>query len=138
MLLGLSADQPSTFHIPRALEESRLALDFATVAERVVQYSEIPVRQIMLRAIKQQGDVSLPAWVDKFVTADQKARGSLAATLRAYADTDMNFLQVAKALSVHPNLIYSRVQRIRDMTGQNAFSFHDLNELLLAIDCVEG
>ena len=65
-------------------------------------------------------------------------RGSLAATLRAYADTDMNVLQAEKALSVHLNTIYSRVQRIRDMTGQNAFSFHDLNEFFLAIDCVEG
>jgi hypothetical protein len=63
VLLGMSTDQPSTSHIPRALEESRLALDFATVAERVVQYSEIPIRQIMLRAIKQQGDISLPAWI---------------------------------------------------------------------------
>jgi|TARA_B110000116_G_C16686452_1_gene513189 sugar diacid utilization regulator len=50
----------------------------------------------------------------------------------------MNVLQAEKALSVHLNTICSRVQRIRDMTGQNAFSFHDLNELLLAIDCVEG
>jgi sugar diacid utilization regulator len=50
----------------------------------------------------------------------------------------MNVLQAEKALSVHLNTIYSRVQRIRDMTGQNSFSFHDLNELLLAIDCVEG
>jgi len=135
VLLGVSTDQPSTSHIPRALEEARLALDFANVAERVVQYSEIPIRPMMLRAVKQQGDVSFPIWVEKFLAADKKARGSLAATLRAYADTNMNVLKAAKRLSVHPNTIYSRVQRIADLTGQNAFSFHELNELLFAIDC---
>lgn len=136
-LIGVSTDQPSTSHIPTALDEARLALDFASVTDRVVQYSDIPIRPILLRAIKGQKGIALPAWVEHFDAANKKSRGTLAATLRAYADSDMNVLKAAKALSIHPNTIYSRVQRINDMTGHNAFSFHELNELLLAIDCRE-
>ncbi len=135
ILIGMSTDQPSTSFVPQALEEARLALDFASVAERVVQYADIPLRPILLRAMKGQANVALPAWVDQFIAADKKSRGSLAATVRAYADSDMNVLKAAKALSVHPNTIYSRVKRIKELTRQNAFSFHDLSELLLALDC---
>ncbi len=46
----------------------------------------------------------------------------------------MNALQTAKDLSVHPNTIYSRMQRIAGLTGKNALRYHDLTELLLAID----
>jgi hypothetical protein len=134
-LIGMSTDQPSTAYIPHALEEARLALDFSSVTKRVVQYADIPLRPIMLRAVRNNAQLALPAWVSEFTAADRKSRGSLAATLRAYADADMNVLKAAKLLSVHPNTIYSRVQRIADLTGQNAFSFHELSELLLAIDC---
>jgi hypothetical protein len=135
VMIGMSTDQPSTAFIPNALEEARLALDFSTVTDRVVQYSDIPIRPILLRAVRGNEQLTLPTWVDRFVAANDKSRGALAATLRAYADADMNVLKAAKLLSVHPNTIYSRVQKIADVTGQSAFSFHELNELLLAIDC---
>jgi len=138
VLIGMSTDQPSTAFIPTAFEEARLALDFASVTERVVQYSDIPIRPIMLRAVRRGGQLTLPAWVDRLFVADKKSRGALAATLRAYAEANMNVLQAARNLSVHPNTIYSRVQRIADITGQDAFTFNELNELLLAIDCRRG
>ena len=135
VLIGVSSDQPSTAYIPLALDNAQLALDFATVDNRVVQYADIPLRPIMLRAMQDQSKTVFPAWVDTFLQANKKSRGSLFATVRAYADANMNVLKAAKALSVHPNTIYSRVKRITDLTGHNAFSFHELNELLLAIDC---
>ena len=46
----------------------------------------------------------------------------------------MNALQTAKDLSVHPNTIYSRIQRVADLTVKNALRYHDLTELLLAIE----
>ena len=56
---------------------------------------------------------------------------------RAYADANMNALQAAKQLKVHPNTIYSRANKIEDLTGKNALTYHDLTELLLAVDCRE-
>ena len=67
--------------------------------------------------------------------ADSKARGSLTATLRAYADADMNVLKTAHRLSVHPNTVYSRLQKVTDATGLDARSFHELTELLIVADC---
>lgn len=134
-LIGVSSDVPSTSHIHRALQEATLALEFATVAKRVVQYTDIPVRRMMLRLSRDSLRAALPAWADALYAADKKIRGALNATLHAYAEANMNVLQAAKLLAVHPNTIYSRINKVQDITGKNALVYHDLTELLLALDC---
>ena len=134
-LIGMSNDVPSTSHIPRAAIEARLALDFASFAERVMPYANISLRQLLVSHAKNTMHSALPAWLEEFTKADLKAKGRLSTTLRTYADANMNVLQAAKVLSVHPNTIYARVQRINDITGKNPLSYHDLTELLLATDC---
>ena len=135
-LVGLSADAPSTSHIPRALSEAKLALDFSDVANRVMPYARIPFRHMLVRLASENIQSALPAWLDDFIVADGKSRGALTGTLQAYADADMNVLKTAKDLSLHPNTIYARMQKIDNITGKNALAYNDLTELLLATECV--
>ena len=137
-LIGMSNDVPSTSHIPRAAVEAKLALDFASFAARVMPYASVSVRQLLISHARDVMQSALPPWLDDFIRADAKARGKLSATLRAYADADMNVLQAAKLLSVHPNTIYARAQRITDITGRSPLSYHTLTEMLLAADCRQG
>lgn len=134
-LIGVSTDVPSTSHIPTALGEAKLALDFSNVAERVVPFARIPFRSMLIGVAAERLQSALPVWTSDFFAADRKAKGALTATLRAYADADMNALKTAKALSIHPNTIYARMQRIDDITGRNPLSYNALTELLLATDC---
>lgn len=134
-LIGVSNDAPSTSHIPNALNEARRALDFASVGERVMMFSGIPFRNMLVRVAAEQMRGTLPKWVPALREADEKSKGALTETLRAYADADMNALKTAKALSLHPNTIYARMQRISDITGRNPLAYNALTELLLAIDC---
>jgi sugar diacid utilization regulator len=134
-LIGMSNDVPSTSYIPRAAVEAKIALDFASFAERVMPYASVSIRQLLISHARNGMQSALPAWLDDFARADAKARGKLGATLRAYADADMNVLQAAKTLSVHPNTIYARAQRITDITGRNPLSYHALTEMLLATEC---
>ena len=137
VLVGVSADVPSTSHIPRALEQATLALECANVADRVMQYTEIPMQRMMLRHARDELRAALPTWATALHNADEKMRGALGETLRGYADADMNVLQAAKKLNVHPNTIYARANKIQDLTGKNALTYHGLTELLLAMDCRE-
>jgi sugar diacid utilization regulator len=134
-LIGMSNDVPSTSHIPRAAREAKLALDFASFTERVMPYSSVSLRQVLVAHAEDSMQTALPVWLDDFIHADAKAQGKLSATLRAYADADMNVLKAAKLLSVHPNTIYARAQRISDITGRNPLSYHALTEMLLATEC---
>ncbi len=135
-LIGLSNDSPSTSHIPRAATEARLALDFADVAHRVMPYARIPFRQMLVTHARAAVQSALPAWLDQFTSSDRKARGALSQTLRAYADADMNALRAAKLLGIHPNTIYARMRRIRELTGLDPLSYHALTEMLLATECL--
>ena len=135
-VIGLSNDVPSTSHIPRAAVEARLALDFADVAHRVMPYSEIPFRRMLVTQARESVQSALPAWLDAFLQGDNKARGRLSATLHAYADADMKVLRAAETLDVHPNTIYARMRRIRELTGLDPLNYHALTEMLLATECV--
>jgi sugar diacid utilization regulator len=134
VLIGLSADQPSTSHIPRGLNEARIAFELSSVAARVVQFSKLPIRRLLLHVGGDQVKAALPAWTEEFLSANSKSHGKLVATLRAYAASDMSVLKAARALDVHPNTIYSRMGRIEKLTGMDAQRFDALNELLLAAE----
>ena len=117
-----------------AQREASLALELADVSQRVVQFADVPARRLMVHLAGEELQRILPAWADKLMQADVAVRGALIKTLRAYADADMNVLKAARLLDIHPNTIYARLQRIRDITSLDGQRFNDLNELLLAAE----
>ncbi len=135
VLIGVSNDVLSTSQIPAAYREALLALELADVSHRVVQVSEISTHRLMLHLAGEELHKALPAWSSALFVADDKAEGALVATLRAYANADMNVLKAAETLAVHPNTIYARWQKILDITGLEARSYHALTELLTVADC---
>jgi hypothetical protein len=137
VLVGVSADVPSTALLPKALREAELALAVADAGQRVVEYSKIPLRTLLLHLAEGNVQSAMPAWTAALRAADQKSRGTLIATLRAYADADMNVLKASKRLKVHANTIYARMEKIRDVTALDPLRYHGLNEMLLAVDCMQ-
>jgi len=138
VLVGASADHPSTSGIPRALREAMAALDFASVDRRVILFQGLPVRGLLAHAGGEYVRATAPAWSVALLAADAKANGNLLKTLAALADTDINIQEAGRLLGVHANTIYGRLTRIRDLTGLDGQRFHDLVEMLLAADCVRG
>ena len=138
VLIGLSGDQPSTSFIPRGLHEATVALDFASVSERVVPFLELPIRRLLVHRGADYVQSALPAWFVALRDADAKAGGALLKTLRSLADADMNVQGAARELQLHANTVYARIERINDLTGLNAQRYHDLTQLLLAADCAQA
>ena len=135
VLVGVSADHPSTSFLPKASHEATIALDFASVENRVVQFSDLPIRGLLVHRGTEYIQSAPPNWVAALIASDAKAGGSLVQTLRAIADADMNMQKAARILGKHPNTIYTRIERIRELTGLDGQRYHDLTELLLGADC---
>ncbi len=133
VLVGASADHPSTSFLPKALNEASIALDFASVTQRVVHFSELPIRALLVHRGADYVRSAPPAWAQALAEAD--ASGSLIQTLRAVADADMNVQKAARSLGKHANTVYARMERIKDLTGLDGQRYGDLTELLLAADC---
>ena len=138
VVVGVSADHPSTSAIPRALREASAALDFASVERRVVLFPTLPVRSLLAHAGGEYVRAAAPAWSEALLGADAKAGGNLLKTLPALADADLNVQEAGRRLGVHANTVYGRLTRIRDLTGLDGQKFHDLVEMLLAADCLRG
>jgi hypothetical protein len=138
VLVGVSADHPSTSFLPKALHEATIALDFASVDNRVVQFSALPIRGLLVHRGTEYIKSAPPNWVARLIASDAKAGGALVQTLRAVADADMNVQKAARILGKHPNTIYTRIERIRELTGLDGQRYHDLTELLLGADCAGG
>lgn len=135
VLVGLSTDQPSTAFIPRGQQQALVALDLAHVGERLVAFSQLPIRRLLIHRGADHVQAALPDWLGPLRDADAKAHGKLLATLRALADADINLQRAARVLELHPNTLYARLQRVTDLTGLNPQRYHDLNQLLLVADC---
>ena len=135
VLIGVSSDQPSTSFLPKALHEATIALDFASVANRVVQFSGLPIRALLVHRGADYVRSAAPGWAKTFFNEDAQFVATLIATLRAIADADMNVQLAARSLAKHPNTVYARLQRIKNLTGLDGRRYHDLVELLLAADC---
>jgi hypothetical protein len=135
VLVGISADHPSTSFLPKALHQATIALDFASVDNRVVQFSDLPVRDLLVHHGTDYVQAAPPSWVAALASADAKADGALTQTLRAVADADLNIQKAARILGRHPNTVYTRIERIKDLTGLDGQRYRDLTELLLAADC---
>ena len=135
VVVGLSADRPSTASIPKALREAAVALDFANAARRVVAFADLPVRALLVHRGRDDVNATPPAWLAAFRAADEKSDGAYVETLRAIADADLNVQSAARKLGKHPNTLYARLERIREATGFDGRRYHDLTELLLAFEC---
>jgi PucR C-terminal helix-turn-helix domain/GGDEF-like domain len=135
VLIGISADHPSTAFIPKALNEAAIAFDFAQPAKRVVSFRDLPFRRLLVRHGTSHLQSVTPAWASVLVNADSKTNGSHVQTLRAIADADLNIQKAARSLGKHPNTVYARIARIRELTGLDPQRYHDLTDLILAADC---
>jgi sugar diacid utilization regulator len=136
VLVGTSADYPSTSFVPKALHEAMIALDFASVENRVVQFAQLPIRGLLVHRGTEYVKSTPPKWVAILVEADAAAGGVLIQTLRALADADMNMQKAARLLGKHPNTVYTRIERIQELTGLDGRHYHGLTEMLLGVDCV--
>jgi hypothetical protein len=134
VLIGVSNDLPSTSGIPTAHRQALLAIRMTGLARRVVSFGAIPLRELMIHLAGAELQRLLPVWSTAFYDADDKLGGALTTTLRTYAEADMNVLKAAAQLAVHPNTLYARFNRIRDVTGLNARVYHSLTDLLTVID----
>jgi hypothetical protein len=135
VLTGISADHPSTAFLAKALNEAVIALEFADVTSRTMSFAGLPLRSILLRRGGDGLRDVQPPWVERLRIANAESSGALVATLRAIADSDMNVQKAARMLGKHPNTLYARLTRLKEITGLDGQRYHDLTELMIASDC---
>lgn len=138
VLVGVSPDVEATAQIPGAHRRATWALQLAHVGQRVRLFDGIALRDLMLHQAAPALRDLLPAWREPLLDADRRLGGALVGSLRAYAATHLNLLKAAARLGAHPNTLYARFERIRELSGLDPRTYGGLEALLLAVDAAQA
>ncbi|MFJ8942617.1 PucR family transcriptional regulator [Streptomyces sp. NPDC102395] len=136
--MGISTVAEGAGGLPRAYEEARAALDLVPGEGGVAALPRLsPFDYLALRAddlARQLVDPRVRALLE-----DDRRRGdTLAATVRAFAEADLNLRLAADRLRIHHNTAHYRLRRIEERTGRNPRRIADLLELLVALAIRDG
>ncbi|HEU4979351.1 MAG TPA: helix-turn-helix domain-containing protein [Solirubrobacteraceae bacterium] len=133
LALGISTVAEGVGELPRAYAEARAALECVDEGGGVAALPRFSsFHYLALRADATAHRLTSPR-VRAFLDEDRERGGVLTATIRAFADADLNLRAAADALQIHPNTAQYRVRRIEERTGLCLRRVSDLFELLVAI-----
>ncbi|MFI5683035.1 PucR family transcriptional regulator [Streptomyces sp. NPDC051636] len=136
--MGISTLARGACELPRAYQEAREALELVPAGGGVAALPRLsPFDYLALRAddiARQLVDPRVSALLEE----DRRRGDTLAATVRAFADADLNLRLAADRLRVHHNTAHYRLRRIEERTGRNPRRIADLLELLVALAIRDG
>ena len=135
--VGLSLEAVEVTGLPQALEEARLAVQFATAAQPIMHFSDIDLPELLVRQADQIAVRLIPEWARRFNSNEDDLLRELAKTIRAFADCSFNVKQTAQRLNVHTNTVYFRLKRIRELTKINPRTYSGTSFLLTALRLLE-
>lgn len=133
LCIGTSTMHEGLHNVPEAYREAVLARESlegvsgvrSLLALSPLDYLVTRDDGIALRLVRPK--------VRAFVEEDMADGGTLIATLREYAASDLNAKVAAEALHVHVNTTYYRLDSVAERTGCNVRSFTELQEIIIAI-----
>jgi len=124
---GISSACDGLPEVARGYAEARRALRHAAPAAAVA-LEEVPLVDYLAEHADEGALRLVPAAAATIARDDV-----MAATLRAYADCDMNVARAAERLVVHPNTVHYRLRRVAEASGRDPRRFGDLLDLLMAM-----
>ncbi|WP_149182828.1 CdaR family transcriptional regulator [Streptomyces sp. TRM49041] len=138
LAMGISTVAEGAGELPRAYQEARAALDLVPSGGGVAALPRLsPFDYMALRAddlARQLVDPRVRALLEE----DRRRGDTLAITIRAFAEADLNLRLTADRLRIHHNTAHYRLRRIEERTGRNPRRIADLLELLVALAIRDG
>jgi hypothetical protein len=133
--VGVSPDVTDITLLPQALDEARMALDFASEAKSLVYFPDIDLLDFLVRHVNAAAFRLMPCWAHDLAPGDQSQ--DWVRTIKAFADGGLNVKQTARRLGVHTNTVYFRLNRIQKFSGINPRTYSGLTTLLITSRLLE-
>lgn len=135
--LGISADVVNIAGLPQAIDEARVAVEFANAVRPLMHFSDIDLQEFVIRRSDSAAARLVPPWIRQINLADDDQWRELMRTIRAFADCSLNVKQTARRLGVHTNTVYFRLNRVRKLSGVNPRTYSGISMLLTAFRLLE-
>jgi hypothetical protein len=135
--VGVSLGVVEVAHLPKAVEEAQLALEFASAAQPLLHFSEIDLLELLVRRADRAAVRLIPEWARHFNPTDDDQSRELSQTIRIFADCSFNVKQTAQRLGVHTNTVYFRLNRINKLTGIDPRTYSGTSLFLTVLRLLE-
>jgi hypothetical protein len=135
--VGISLDAVQISGLPAAMEEARLSLEFASAAQPLMHFSDIDLREFLVRRADRAAVRLIPEWARQLSLTGDGQWCALYRTIHAFADCNFNVKQTAQRLCIHTNTVYFRLNRINQLTGVNPRTYAGTSHLLTALRLLE-
>lgn len=136
-LIGVSRDTAEIADLPQALEEARLAVEFAGAARPLMHFSDIDLVEFLVRRADRAVFRLIPDWARGLGSMGNGQSAELTRTIRAFADCNLNVKQTARRVDRHINTVYFRLNRIQKLTGIDPRTYSGTALLLTALRLAE-
>jgi sugar diacid utilization regulator len=132
--VGISTVAAGVSELPRAYLEARAALECVVDPDGgVAALPRLSAFEYLARHADDTAQRLVDARLTSFLEEDRARGGVLTATIRVFAESDLNLRLAAERLQIHPNTAQYRMGRIEERTGRNPRRVGDLLDLLVAI-----
>jgi PucR C-terminal helix-turn-helix domain/GGDEF-like domain len=132
LAVGMSTVHLGLTAVPAAYREALEARALLAGRSGTVALPALSVFDYLVRHSSPTARRLIPAAIERFVAEDTAQGGTLVATLRAYAEDDLNVKRAAERLHIHVNTAHYRLAKIEERTGVNLRHVSDVVELLIA------
>ncbi|MGZ5830048.1 MAG: PucR family transcriptional regulator [Xanthobacteraceae bacterium] len=130
--VGVGADIAEVADFPQALEEARIALEFASAAQPLMHFPDIDLPEFLLRRADSAAFRLIPEWAGCLHPTDTDQSHALLRTIHTFAECSFNVKKTARRLRIHANTVYFRLNRIKKLTGVDPRTFSGTSLLLTA------
>ncbi|TNM37302.1 PucR family transcriptional regulator [Nocardioides albidus] len=137
-VIGVSLPHSGHGAAPDAYREALLAHDTLEGRAGLLAFDAISPLSYLVRRPDPTVRKLVRPEILGFFADDLAADGVYADSLEAYVTHDLNAKEAARALHVHVNTVYYRLERIALKTGADLHRFEDVVELLVAVRAVRA
>lgn len=133
LAVGVSTAQDGVTALGSAYREASLALSRVGRSGGVLSLPDISAFEYLMLRDDDVARRLISPQIERFVAEDSQQGGSLARTLLAYAEADLNAKAAAETLLIHVNTAHYRLARIAEKTGCDLRRLPDVIDLVIAI-----
>lgn len=132
LAVGTSPVRRGLAAVPRAYQEAVLARAQLNGRPGVMSLAEISAIDYLVHRVDAEARSILLDRQSSFFEEDSARGGELVETVRAYVNANFNARAAATELRVHPNTVYSRLERIGQLAGIDTRIYVDVINLDIA------
>jgi hypothetical protein len=134
LVAGIGGPCQGLAELPRGYEHALLALRHARNVGGIVVLEDVGTFPYLLSSADPTARALSTRRAERLRAEDARCHGLLARTFTVYVDCNLNVIQVANKLGLHPNTIRSRLAKVERLTGLHTRKVTDVMELVTVIN----